>query len=622
MAQLSQEDREKTTALKDLLSRIDLDELMKKDEPPFTFPKTLEEFEYAFNENGQLRHIKTGEPFVFNAREDLHRWNQKRYEALGEIITQYVYELLETQCNMTRVYLPIDAKEEEPKSFIYVTDDALSNPSKLLVLIQGSGVVRAGQWARRLIINQDLDSGTQIPFITRAIEISLWHCSGEMEAPAALIEAIRSSAFAVNKTGPAQRCVSNEHRHPPPLEGYGVMVLNPNENFLEIEKPDRSSLHDSMDELLDEPAEKKERKDDKEGSKKKEFYEKYRNPQKEAETERIPIRRQRDGCSSKADMMGEENRLTVKGCRRRRRQGIGEKMGGMILDKFDKRGKSVMKEVGCERLAGLQSPLSEQVLTTWLSPSFPPSPSRSHMVGRSQQDACVFDLASSFTALLYSGLPVFCAREPERVKEGAETGGEKAARYPSRAELEREREAVVQTLSLLQDVCDTALCLSLSLHSHVLQIKPLISVFAMETETTGVNREKEERRIMRSGRGREIGSFLRPELLSLARLVSSELDLIRFGLTASPLDLELSQSPGVLIAPSLPSAYRSIRAKFKRAAGISQFTDSSCSSLSLYNPPPPQHHLRRHLPSSPPPVSRLLLYQPIIYRMPRFPAGA
>lgn len=34
----------------DLLSRIDLDELMKKDEPLLIFPKTLEEFEYAFNE--------------------------------------------------------------------------------------------------------------------------------------------------------------------------------------------------------------------------------------------------------------------------------------------------------------------------------------------------------------------------------------------------------------------------------------------------------------------------------------------------------------------------------------------------------------------------------------------
>uniref|UniRef100_A0A7N6A0F8 Arb2 domain-containing protein n=1 Tax=Anabas testudineus TaxID=64144 RepID=A0A7N6A0F8_ANATE len=180
MAQVAgHEDREKTTALKDLLSRIDLDELMKKDEPPFTFPKTLEEFEYAFNEYGQLRHIKTGEPFVFNAREDLHRWNQKRYEALGEIITQYVYELLEKKCNMTKAILP---------------------------------------------------------------------------------------------------------------EGYGVMVLNPNENYLEVEKPVQSPLIPSPTEPSDEPAEKRERKEDKEGKKKREFYEKYRNPQKETETERIPIR--------------------------------------------------------------------------------------------------------------------------------------------------------------------------------------------------------------------------------------------------------------------------------------------------------------------------------------------
>ncbi|XP_063753469.1 cotranscriptional regulator ARB2A homolog isoform X2 [Eleginops maclovinus] len=245
MAQIAagQEDREKTTALKDLLSRIDLDELMKKDEPPFTFPKTLEEFEYAFNEYGQLRHLKTGEPFVFNAREDLHRWNQKRYEALGEIITQYVYELLEKKCNMTKQILPEERTDDEPTSFIYLSPDALSNPSKLLVLIQGSGVVRAGQWARRLIINQDLDSGTQIPFITRAME-----------------------------------------------EGYGVMVLNPNENYLEVEKSAMSSPLPSPTEPSDEPAEKRERKDDKEGKKKREFYEKYRNPQKETETERIPIR--------------------------------------------------------------------------------------------------------------------------------------------------------------------------------------------------------------------------------------------------------------------------------------------------------------------------------------------
>lgn len=43
----------------------------------------------SFFIEGQLRHIKTGEPFVFNYREDLHRWNQKRYEALGEVYIIY-----------------------------------------------------------------------------------------------------------------------------------------------------------------------------------------------------------------------------------------------------------------------------------------------------------------------------------------------------------------------------------------------------------------------------------------------------------------------------------------------------------------------------------------------------
>ncbi|XP_044930469.1 cotranscriptional regulator FAM172A isoform X6 [Mustela putorius furo] len=160
MAQIQQggpDEKEKTTALKDLLSRIDLDELMKKDEPPLDFPDTLEGFEYAFNEKGQLRHIKTGEPFVFNYQEDLHRWNQKRYEALGE-------------------------------------------------------------------------------------------------------------------------------------EGYGVIVLNPNENYIEVEKP---KIHvQSSSESSDEPAEKRERKDkvSKETKKRRDFYEKYRNPQREKEMMQLYIR--------------------------------------------------------------------------------------------------------------------------------------------------------------------------------------------------------------------------------------------------------------------------------------------------------------------------------------------
>lgn len=74
-----------------------------------------------------------------------------------------------------------------------------------------------------------------------------------------------------------------------------MLVLNPNENYLEVEKPAKSSPQPSPPEPSDEPAEKRERKDDKEGKKKREFYEKYRNPQKETETERIPIRVSRRG---------------------------------------------------------------------------------------------------------------------------------------------------------------------------------------------------------------------------------------------------------------------------------------------------------------------------------------
>uniref|UniRef100_UPI00398ED841 cotranscriptional regulator ARB2A homolog isoform X4 n=1 Tax=Pristiophorus japonicus TaxID=55135 RepID=UPI00398ED841 len=238
------EEKDKTsTALKDLLSRIDLEELMKKDEPSLKFPQTLAEFEYSFNEKGQLRHVKTGEPYVFNYHEDLHRWNQKRYEALGEIITHCVYELLEKECHLKKVYLPVDASEDEPKSFIFTSEDAITNPDKLMVLIHGSGVVRVGQWARRLIINEDLDSGTQIPFIKRAMD-----------------------------------------------EGYGVIVLNTNENYIEVEKPKKQMQSPAND--TDEPAEKKEKKDDsqKETKKRRDFYEKYRNPQKEKETKHIPIR--------------------------------------------------------------------------------------------------------------------------------------------------------------------------------------------------------------------------------------------------------------------------------------------------------------------------------------------
>ena len=49
---------------------------------------------YSFLTEGELRHTETGERFVFNVREE-HAYNQKRYEALGEVgACQHVFASL------------------------------------------------------------------------------------------------------------------------------------------------------------------------------------------------------------------------------------------------------------------------------------------------------------------------------------------------------------------------------------------------------------------------------------------------------------------------------------------------------------------------------------------------
>ena len=68
---------------------------------------------------------------------------------------------------MKRRYLP-DNIPEEKATFVYCTQTELKNPKKLMIIIHGSGVVRAGQWARSMIINHSLDAGTILPYIQKA----------------------------------------------------------------------------------------------------------------------------------------------------------------------------------------------------------------------------------------------------------------------------------------------------------------------------------------------------------------------------------------------------------------------------------------------------------------------
>ena len=60
-----------------------------------------------------------------------------------------VYRLLEPQGGLERR----EVGSEDPKSFIFASPE-IRTKKRIVILIHGSGVVRAGQWARRLIINE------------------------------------------------------------------------------------------------------------------------------------------------------------------------------------------------------------------------------------------------------------------------------------------------------------------------------------------------------------------------------------------------------------------------------------------------------------------------------------
>ena len=60
----------------------------------------------------------------------------------------------------------------KPFNNIFMSPQDLETTGTLLVVIQGSGAVRPGQWARALCINESLEKGTIFPYIQMAYQRS------------------------------------------------------------------------------------------------------------------------------------------------------------------------------------------------------------------------------------------------------------------------------------------------------------------------------------------------------------------------------------------------------------------------------------------------------------------
>ena len=118
-----------------------------------------EKFGYLYDENGFLKNSETGEGFQFV--------DQKHYEELGDLVTNYIQEEMKLTYGLQEVWIPKDF-EGSAKSNIFISQDWEQNTSKALLLIQGAGAVRPGIWARSVVINESLETGSMLPAIREA----------------------------------------------------------------------------------------------------------------------------------------------------------------------------------------------------------------------------------------------------------------------------------------------------------------------------------------------------------------------------------------------------------------------------------------------------------------------
>ena len=128
-----------------------------------------EKINYKYNEEGELKHKETN--------EKVKRLNKTEYSLVGDYITKYIQYKILKEYNLIPMYVPSIENSSNfyirikdiPQCEIYVSQDFEIN-SNCICIIQGTGAVRVGLWARSVCINDNLYLGSIIPYIKKAFE--------------------------------------------------------------------------------------------------------------------------------------------------------------------------------------------------------------------------------------------------------------------------------------------------------------------------------------------------------------------------------------------------------------------------------------------------------------------
>lgn len=111
-------------------------------------------------------HFVEGKLFQIESNERFEFVNQEHYNKLGDLVLKYIQQQLVEHYELQEVWLPPNAHRARQTN-IFLSPNIHEN-DRLMLIIQGSGAVRPGQWARALCINDSLKTGTIFEYLERA----------------------------------------------------------------------------------------------------------------------------------------------------------------------------------------------------------------------------------------------------------------------------------------------------------------------------------------------------------------------------------------------------------------------------------------------------------------------
>lgn len=112
-------------------------------------------------EDGMHRFLQTG------SNKKFEFVSQKHYDKLGDVLCEWIQALMMDKYGLQKVHVPFkkDLTEGYAQAPIFVSKDWETNSDRALVLIQGTGDVRSGYWARSVCMNDTLELGSMLPDI-------------------------------------------------------------------------------------------------------------------------------------------------------------------------------------------------------------------------------------------------------------------------------------------------------------------------------------------------------------------------------------------------------------------------------------------------------------------------